>query len=131
AGLTLPVAAAPAALWRARGLGRVVAEDLPVVVRAAETTEGRARLYRRANARGHAAEALRRAVRHRLAPVLGVPPAADGPDPATLCAAAAARTGRPSAEVQALLYGGPPTDDAALLRLTDHLDALERQVRQP
>ena len=35
------------ALWRARRLGPVVAEPLPVVVRAAETVEGRARLYRR------------------------------------------------------------------------------------
>ncbi|MCU7824511.1 DUF4350 domain-containing protein, partial [Kitasatospora sp. DSM 101779] len=92
---------------------------------------GRARLYRRANARGHAADALRRAVRHRLAPVLGVPVAAGEPDPAALCAAAAGRLGRPSADLQALLYGGPPTDDAALLRLSDDLDALERQVRQP
>ncbi|GAA5000271.1 DUF4350 domain-containing protein [Kitasatospora paranensis] len=131
AALQLTVAALLAVLWRARRLGPVVGEDLPVVVRAAETTEGRARLYRRANARGHAADALREAARHRLAPVLGVPPAAGGPDPAALCAAAAGRIGRTSADVHALLYGGPPSDDAALLRLTDDLDALERQVRQP
>ncbi|GAA1079595.1 DUF4350 domain-containing protein [Kitasatospora arboriphila] len=131
AGLQLALAAALTAAWRARRLGPVVSEELPVVVRAAETTEGRARLYRRANARGHAADALRRAARHRLAPVLGVPVAAGEPDPAALCAAAAGRLGRPSADLQALLYGGPPTDDAALLRLSDDLDALERQVRQP
>ncbi|MEV8096787.1 DUF4350 domain-containing protein [Kitasatospora sp. NPDC085879] len=129
--LQLAVAAALAAVWRARRLGPVVSEDLPVVVRAAETTEGRARLYRRANARGHAADALRRAARHRLAPVLGVPALAGEPDRAALCAAAAGRLGRPSADLDALLYGGPPTDDAALLRLSDDLDALERQVRQP
>jgi hypothetical protein len=35
------------ALWRARRLGPVVVEPLPVVVRAAETVEGRSRLYRR------------------------------------------------------------------------------------
>ncbi|MEV6206074.1 DUF4350 domain-containing protein [Kitasatospora sp. NPDC051914] len=131
AALQLALAAALAAAWRARRLGPVVSEELPVVVRAAETTEGRARLYRRANARGHAADALRRAARHRIAPVLGVPVSAGEPDPAALCAAAAGRIGRPSADLHALLYGEPPTDDAALLRLSDDLDALERQVRQP
>src|SRR5690606_24859502 len=48
-----------AAVWRARRLGPLVAEELPVVVRAAETTRGRGRLYRRARSRGHAAAGLR------------------------------------------------------------------------
>ncbi|MEU3573645.1 DUF4350 domain-containing protein, partial [Kitasatospora sp. NPDC036755] len=69
----LAVAAVLAALWRGRRLGPVISENLPVVVRAAETTEGRARLYRRAKARGRAAEALRCATAHRLAPAPGVP----------------------------------------------------------
>lgn len=129
--LQLAIAAVLAALWRGRRLGPVVSEQLPVVVRAAETTEGRARLYRRANARGRAAEALRRAARHRLGGVLGVPFTAGEPEPTALCAAIAERRGRPSAEVHTLLYGAAPTDDAALLRLSDDLDALERQVRQP
>ena len=46
------VAVLVAALWRGRRLGPVVIEELPVLVRAAETTEGRARLYRRRRARG-------------------------------------------------------------------------------
>ncbi len=129
--LQLAVAALLAAFWRGRRLGPVVGEDLPVIVRAAETTEGRARLYHRAKARGRAADTLRHAVRHRLAPVLGVPLTAGEPDPTALCAAVADRLDRPAAELHALLYGAPPTDDAALLRLTDDLDALERQVRQP
>ncbi|MDX2863217.1 DUF4350 domain-containing protein, partial [Streptomyces scabiei] len=29
-----------------------------------------------------------------------------------------------------LLFGPPPGDDAALIALTDHLDALEREVRR-
>ncbi|GHF90849.1 hypothetical protein GCM10018790_80020 [Kitasatospora xanthocidica] len=128
----LVVAAVLAALWRGRRLGPVVSEDLPVVVRASETTEGRARLYRRAKARGRAAEALRRAAGHRLAPALGVPLQAGVPDPDALCAAAAARLpDRPVGDVRALLYGPPPTDDTALLRLADDLDTLERQVRNP
>ncbi|MEU9133956.1 DUF4350 domain-containing protein [Kitasatospora sp. NPDC048540] len=131
AGLQLLVAAVLAALWRGRRLGPVVSERLPIVVRATETTEGRARLYHRAKARGRAADALRRAAAHRIAPVLGVALTAGEPDPAALCAAISDRLGRPAPDVQSLLYGGPPTDDAALLRLTDHLDALERQVRQP
>jgi len=129
--LQLGIAALLAALWRGRRLGPVVSENLPVVVRAAETTEGRARLYQRAKARGHAADSLRRAARRRLAPLLGVPLSADEPDPTALCAAVADRLDRPSVDVLSLLYGTPPTDDAALLRLTDDLDALERQVRQP
>ncbi|OKI28390.1 hypothetical protein A6A07_26355 [Streptomyces sp. CB03911] len=133
AGLQLAVAALLAAAWRGRRLGPVVAENLPVVVRAAETTEGRARLYRRAKARGRAADALRRATCTRLAPALGVPLLHGAPDPVALCAAVADRLAGDStaAAVQFLLYGPAPTDDAALLRLADDLDALERQVRQP
>ncbi|MGA5820574.1 DUF4350 domain-containing protein [Kitasatospora sp. NPDC094028] len=132
AGLQLAVAAVLAALWRGRRLGPVVSENLPVVVRASETTEGRARLYRRAKAHGRAAQALRRAAAHRLAPALGVPLRAGAPDPDALCAALADRRPEQSAaDVRALLYGPPPTDDAALLRLADDLDALERQVRNP
>ncbi|MFJ2189459.1 DUF4350 domain-containing protein [Kitasatospora sp. NPDC087861] len=132
AGYQLAIAAVLTALWRGRRLGPVISENLPVVVRAAETTEGRARLYRRAKARGRAAEALRRATAHRLAPALGVPLQAGEPDPDTLCAAVADRLPeQPAGDVRALLFGPPPTDDAALLRLADDLDALERQVRNP
>lgn len=133
AGLQLALATVLAALWRARRLGPVVSEELPVVVRAAETTEGRARLYHRAKARGRAAEALRRAARNRLAPVLGVPLTAGEPEPTALLTALADRLGdrREPGGPHGLLYGPPPTDDAALLRLADDLDALERQVRHP
>jgi hypothetical protein len=33
--------------------------------------------------------------------------------------------------VGSLLYGAAPADDAALVRLADDLDALEREVRRP
>ncbi|WP_328956612.1 DUF4350 domain-containing protein [Kitasatospora purpeofusca] len=132
AGYQLGIAVLLAALWRARRLGPVISEQLPVVVRASETTEGRARLYRRAKARGRAADALRRATALRVAPALGVPPVAGAPDPTALCAAVADRLPeRPAGDAAALLYGPPPTDDAALLRLADDLDTLERQVRKP
>ncbi|PYC66467.1 DUF4350 domain-containing protein [Streptomyces tateyamensis] len=130
--LQLAVAVGLAALWRARRLGPLVSEQLPVVVRATETTEGRARLYQLAKARGRAAEALRQAVRHRLAPVLGVSVTGGQVDADALLAALGDRLpDRPAGELGGLLYGPPPLDDAALLRLADELDALERQVRQP
>jgi hypothetical protein len=116
------------ALWRARRLGPVVAEPLPVVVRAAETVEGRARLYRKAGARGAAAGALRGGVRSRLLTALGLPRRADS---AAVVAAVAARSTRPAPDVAALLYGAAPADDAALVRLAADLDALEREVRRP
>ena len=71
--LQLFIAAALAALWRARRLGPLVPEKLPVAIRASETVEGRARLYRKANARDRAATALRSTTRTRLAPLVGVP----------------------------------------------------------
>jgi len=63
--LQVGVAVLLLALWRARRLGAIVVEPLPVAVRAAETEEGRARLYRRNGARGQAAESLRAGVRSR------------------------------------------------------------------
>ena len=67
------IAVALAAVWRARRLGPIVTEPLPVVVRGAETTEGRARLYRRGRARDHAAATLRDATLARLRGRLGLP----------------------------------------------------------
>jgi hypothetical protein len=106
----------------------VVAEPLPVGVRAAETVEGRARLYRRAGARDTAAEALRAGLRSRLVPLLGQPARSEPP---AVVDAVAARSRRTPPEVAALLYGAAPADDAALVRLADELDVLEREVRRP
>ncbi|MEU3772605.1 DUF4350 domain-containing protein [Streptomyces sp. NPDC032472] len=127
--LQLFLAAALAALWRARRLGPLVAERLPVAIRASEATEGRARLYRRADARDRAATVLRAATRERLAALVGVP-SAHTHDPAVLLPAVSARlTDPPGRDLTALLFGTPPADDAALVALADHLDALEREVR--
>ncbi|MDB1089452.1 DUF4350 domain-containing protein [Streptomyces sp. ACA25] len=125
--LQLVIATVLAALWRARRLGPVVTERLPVTVRAAETTEGRARLYHRAGARDRAAEALRTASRDRLASLVGLAQAAH--DPEVLPAAVAARTGGSTTDVRALLFGPPPADDTALVGLADRLDALELHLR--
>ncbi|MFJ9213281.1 DUF4350 domain-containing protein [Streptomyces sp. NPDC102264] len=122
------LAAVLAAVWRARRLGPLVAERLPVAIRASESTEGRARLYRKVNARDHAAAALRSATLDRLAPLLGVSPAgAHSPD--VLIPAVSARLPDTTLDPRTLLFGPAPTDDAALVRLADQLDALEREVR--
>ncbi|ONK13910.1 DUF4350 domain-containing protein [Streptomyces sp. MP131-18] len=127
AALQLGIAAALAALWRARRLGPVLTEPLPVSARAAETTEGHARLYHQAGARDRAADALRAAARSRLAPLVGVPPDRTHA-PEALPAAVAAHTDDTPQAVHALLFGPPPPDDTALVRLADDLDALERRV---
>ena len=124
----LLVLAGVVALWRARQLGRVVEEPLPVVVRAAEAVEGRARLYRAAGARETAAEALRAATRDRVVRRVGLPPGAEQPAVVELLAE---RTGSDPAVLRALLYGDAPADDPALVRLADDLRRLESSLAPP
>lgn len=126
--LQLFIAAALTALWRARRLGPLVPERLPVAIRASETVEGRARLYRKANARDRAASALRISTRTTLAPLIGVPPS-QAHTPETFLPALARQLPTPDQDLHTLLFGPPPTTDAALIALADHLDALEREVR--
>ncbi|AYY12059.1 DUF4350 domain-containing protein [Actinobacteria bacterium YIM 96077] len=121
----LAIAVGVAAWWRARRLGRVVTEPLPVVVRAAETTEGRARLYARGGSRGHAASILRNATARRLRSRLSVPLTAPAE---ALIEAVSARTEREPETVTTLLAGPEPTDDAGLVRLANALDELEQEV---
>ncbi|MGW0189972.1 DUF4350 domain-containing protein [Streptomyces sp. NPDC003362] len=127
--LQLFIAAAVAALWRARRLGPLVPEKLPVAIRASETVEGRARLYRKANARDRAAAALRSTTRTRLAPLVGVP-VAQAHTPEALLPALSAHLHGDGQSLQSLLFGPPPSDDTALIALADQLDALEREVRR-
>lgn len=123
-----------AAAWRARRLGPLVAERLPVVVRAAETAEGHGRLYHARRARDRAAGELRAAAVGRLARFAGLgAPGAAGRDAGGRDAAAdaaAARAGLPAAEVAALLHGPPPATDQDLVNLAAGLDKLERKIRQ-
>ncbi|MFE5300437.1 DUF4350 domain-containing protein [Streptomyces sp. NPDC056632] len=126
--LQLAVAAVLAAVWRGRRLGPLVPERLPVAVRASEATEGRARLYRKTDARDRAAGVLRTATRGRIAPLLGVP-TKDAHSPDLLLPALSARLPATAGTHQELLFGPAPADDAALVRLADQLDALEREVR--
>ena len=123
----LAIAVVVLALWRARRLGRPVVEPLPVVVRAAETVEGGARLLQAANARSTAAATLRTATRRRLAVVLRL---GRDPDPGVLVAVVAERSGQQTGRVRGLLYGSEPLDDRALVTLAGALPELERAVQQ-
>lgn len=123
--LELALAALLLAAWQARRLGPVVVERLPVVVRAAETVEGRARLYERGRVHDGAASALREATRSRMAARLGLPRTAS---PSDVAAGLSARGGRPAVETVALLAGAPPSTDEQLVRLAGELDALEAEV---
>lgn len=115
------------ALWRGRRVGPLVAEDLPVVVRASETVEGRGRLYRSRRSRDRAADALRTGALQRMLPRLGLGSAAA---PAAVTAAVAARVGGDPSAHGHLLFGPPPATDADLVTLAHQLDDIERQVSQ-
>ncbi|OKI87639.1 DUF4350 domain-containing protein [Micromonospora sp. CB01531] len=126
--LQLSLAGLLVVLWRARRLGPPVPEPLPVTVHSAETVLGRARLYRRAGARGPAAETLRAAALDRLLPRLNLPP--DTP-PAEVAARVAAYAGADPERVAELLHGAEPTTDQELLDLARDLDTLTRTVAHP
>ena len=115
-------------LWRGRRLGPLVTEPLPVVVRAAESTQSRGRIYRRTGDRHHAAAILVRAARRRLSESLQLP---RGTTVETLAAAAAARTGRDPRAVLDLLGNPAVTKDSQLVELGQQLIKLENEVRTP
>jgi hypothetical protein len=127
-GLWLAAIAAIALVgWRARRLGPLATEPLPVVVRAIETTRARGRLYRKARDRAHAAGALRQATRARLASRLGLA----GPRHSGLIHAVARHTGRDNAEVARLLGDDEaPGSDQDLITLARRLAELDREVRR-
>ncbi|MGC5169281.1 DUF4350 domain-containing protein [Microbacterium sp. DT81.1] len=124
--LLLLLAAIAAALWRGRRFGPLVAENLPVTVRASETMEGRARLYARSRDAVHAADALRIGAIGRLARELGLGPAASA---AEVADAAADRIGAPRTSVRGILIDSVPRTDAELVAVSDRLRDLEAAVR--
>ncbi len=124
----LGLAVLVAGIWRGRRMGKLVTENLPVVIPSSETTRGRARLYRRARAYGRAAASLRAASAERMGRLLGIPRSGNAP---ALIGAVSRAAKRDPASVERLLYGPPPDGERAMMDLVQELDTLERQVHRP
>ncbi|WP_167132320.1 DUF4350 domain-containing protein [Paramicrobacterium chengjingii] len=122
----LTLTAIAAMIWRGRRLGPVVVENLPVHVPARETVEGRARLYERGNARGHAIDTLRMGAVSRIAGLLGL---STGASVWQVADAAASALARDPHYTRGVLVDDTPATDAELMALSDSLDDLEARVR--
>jgi len=114
-----------AAVWRGRRFGPLVAERLPVSVRASETTEGRARLYARSRDALHAADQLRIPALGRIGRALSLGAAASA---AEIADAASAVTGLDRAAVRGILIDDVPRTDAELVALHARLRHVEDAV---
>ena len=114
-----------AAFWRGRRMGPLVIENLPVVVRASETMEGRARLYQKGAARRRALDSLRIGAIDRLAVLCGLPRLATVEE---VIGAVSAITARDPAGIRSLLFEAVPGTDRDLVVLSDALLELERTV---
>ncbi|MFT3898660.1 MAG: hypothetical protein QM728_00220 [Gordonia sp. (in: high G+C Gram-positive bacteria)] len=112
--------------WRGRRFGQLVAEPLPAVVKAAETTEARGRLYQASGDAQRAAAQLRERALRTIPRRLGVSRHAPVDE---IVAAVSRATGRPIADVHALLVGPLPVDDAGLVQFATNLSTLEEEVR--
>ncbi|MCU1567098.1 MAG: hypothetical protein JWQ56_2035 [Pseudarthrobacter sp.] len=123
-GLWLAVVALAAIVWRGRRHGPLVFEPLPVVVKAVETAEGRARLYQDARAIGQARDNLRAGTLVRLARKLRLGSAATADEAAE---AAARFLSRPSDGIKELLNEHPRTE-ARLVAWAQELNTLEKEV---
>jgi hypothetical protein len=121
----LVIAGAAALLWRGRRFGALVIENLPVVVRASETMEGRARLYARSRARLRALDALRIGTIDRLSHRIGLPRAATVDE---VIDAVAALLARDRGAIARLLLDDVPGTDSQLVALSDQLLTLEADV---
>lgn len=115
-----------AILWRGRRMGPLVFEPLPVVVKAAETAEGRARLYQDARAVNRAADNLRAGTLSRLARHfnLGADATADA-----VVDAAARRLERTGPEVRSVLVDFMPGTEGQLVQWAQELERMEEEAR--
>lgn len=123
--LQLVVAAALYALWRARRLGRPVAEPQPVAVAGSELVAAVGRLLDRQGRPEEAAATLRSSLVRRLESRLGV---AHGTPSAVLGAAVAGPSGLPADRCAAALGERPVPDEATLVAVAADLDHIRRSV---
>lgn len=112
------------ALWRARRLGRVVAEEQPVTIAGSELVVASGRILDRIGQPARAAEVLRRELVNDLASRFGSPRAID---PETLDAMASTGGRIPPGTVLAVLHE-PVADERALVALASRIDAVRREV---
>lgn len=124
--LVLIAAGVATMVWRGRRFGALVFENLPVVVPASETMDGRARLYAKSRVQLRALDSIRMGAIGRLANVLGLPASTD---PVEIADAVAAQTRRPRDEVRFVLLGAHPVTDAQLVDLSTRIRDLERDCR--
>jgi hypothetical protein len=113
------------AFSRVRRFGPVIAEPLPAVVPAAETVEGRGRLYRKSGARGTAADTLRAGTLERVRQRCGLP---RGSTVHEIIDTAGRITGRNARDLTDLLTGPAPTNDAELIALAQNLRTFEKEL---
>ena len=113
------------ALWRARRLGRPVAEPQPVQLPGAELVVAVGNLLQRAKGRGQAAGLLTDDLRRSLAERLGLPPSTPADQVADIVAA---RTGIPRERVLRTLTRSTPRDEAELVALSQAIDTVRREV---
>lgn len=121
----LVLVAVLAIVWRGRRLGPLVFERLPVVVKAVETAEGRARLYQDSHALDRARDNLRAGTLVRLAQALRLGSGATADE---VTRAAARHLGRQVTDVSGLIQERPGTA-ARLVQWSQELDKMENEVR--
>jgi hypothetical protein len=123
--LLLLLAGVVAGIARGQRFGPLVAETLPVTVRASETMHGRARLTAKAADAAHAARALRDGSLRRLAARLGLTARST---PAEIADAASDRLRIPRGSLHQLLAGELPSNDPELIDTARRLTELETAV---
>lgn len=109
-----------------RRVGPVVTEPMPVSVPAAESAEGRGRLYQQANATAAAAQSIRSAHLLRLARLLRLGRA---PHVQTIAEAASRATGRTTKEIAELLQTPAISSNPELVAYAQAMTQLEADVR--
>jgi hypothetical protein len=114
--------------WRARRLGRPVAERQPVQIAGAEIVTAVGNLLQQTRAREQAARLLTEDLRRTVADRLGLPAAAS---PEVVADTAAARTGVGRDEVLAALRGRPPADEAELVALAHGVEQIRDRILHP
>lgn len=112
-------------LWRGRRLGPLVFEPLPVVVQAAETAEGRARLYQDSRAVDRAADNLRAGAMTRIARHFNLGAEADAD---AVVDAVSRRLGRPPQEIRTALVEHQPHNEGQLVHWAQQIERLEEEA---